>query len=219
MIRAVLFDMDGVLFDTERLGSELSEVAAKLQGCSLDNSSWNSLIGLTMKETADRLAAWCPGMDVKRFSADWREVMLRHVQTYGMPFKPGARELIPRLKENGILLGLCSSNDPVVVHEYLRIAGWKDAFDTVITVERVQRAKPAPDMYLTAAADLCAGPEECAGVEDSPSGIRAVRAAGMLSVMVPDVVPFSDALAPAVDLLIPSLNDFESAVWHKEEIL
>ena len=112
---------------------------------------------------------------------------------------PYADEALAELRRGGCKLALCTSNTPEVVNTYLELAGWADAFDAVITGDLVTKSKPDPEIYLTAAQKLGVRPDECVGVEDSFNGIRSVRAAGMVSVMIPDLLPYGEELAPYVD--------------------
>ncbi len=205
-IRAVCFDMDGVLTDTETLGAGLMTEAVGLQGFQAADSQWISLIGTSWAETCDTLKRWFPALDTQVFLADWQRLTLAWVETHGVPLRPGAAECISRLRQAGIPLALCTSNDPEVVEVYLRLAGWADAFSQVITAREVAHAKPAPDIYLEAARRLQVPPSACAGVEDSPSGLRAVRAAGMYAIMVPDQIPYTPAMAPYADAVLDSLH-------------
>ena len=210
MIRGVCFDMDGVLLDTETLGGVVMREAAALQDCPLTLNQWHSLLGQNMASTRVSLRAFFPGrIDPDRFIRDWCELMLAHIHREGLPFKPHAREVLQHLRQRGICLALCTSNAAEVVAEYLRIAGWEHAFDQVITGEMVASSKPAPDIYLRGAELLGLDPAECAGVEDSYNGVRAVRAAGMYSVMIPDILPWREEVAPFTDTVLASLEELE----------
>ena len=210
MIRGVCFDMDGVLLDTETLGGVVMREAAALQDCPLTLAQWHSLLGQNMASTRVSLRAFFPGrIDPDRFIRDWCELMLAHIRREGLPFKPHAREVLQHLRQRGICLALCTSNAAEVVAEYLRIAGWEHAFDQVITGEMVASSKPAPDIYLRGAELLGLDPAECAGVEDSYNGVRAVRAAGMYSVMIPDILPWCEEVAPCTDAVLTSLGELE----------
>ncbi|MBR6030281.1 MAG: HAD family phosphatase [Clostridia bacterium] len=208
MIRGVCFDMDGVLFDTERLGSRIMCVAASLQGEEMTDRHWRALIGSTMQQTVAQLNVWFPRLDAEQFIRDWKREQLDWVSRNGVPLKPGAAEALETLQAEGIRLSLCTSNDPDVVETYLRLTGWEHTFRPVVTRLMIDRPKPAPDCYLKAAALMGLTPGECAGVEDSPTGIQAVRAAGMLSVMIPDVIPYTESIQPAIDHLLPDLHAF-----------
>ena len=210
MIRGVCFDMDGVLLDTEQLGGVIMREAAALQGCSMTDAQWKALLGQNMASTRVSLRAFFPGrVDPDQFIRDWCELMMARIRREGLPFKPYAREILQRLRQRGIRLALCTSNAAEVVREYLRIAGWEKAFDQVITGEMIDSGKPAPDIYLRGAELLGLPPGECMGVEDSYNGVRAVRAAGMSSVMIPDILPWCEEVAPFTDEVLSSLRELE----------
>lgn len=142
--------------------------------------------------------------------------MLERVRKDGMPLMPGAREALEMLRRRRVATALVTSNGQAVVREYLAISGFAPYFDQVITGEMTQRSKPAPDIYLLGAKLLGLSPAECAGVEDSVNGVKAIRAAGMLCVMVPDVVPYGPELSPYVDVRLDSLHELEQAIFGKE---
>ena len=124
--------------------------------------------------------------------------------------------VFPEYRRRGVATALVTSNGQAVVREYLAISGFAPYFDQVITGEMTQRSKPAPDIYLLGAKLLGLPPAECAGVEDSVNGVKAIRAAGMMCVMVPDVVPYGPELSPYVDVCLGSLHELEQAIFGKE---
>ena len=199
-IRAVLFDMDGVLVDSEPPGKQMMFDAVALQGRTMTEDQWRSLLGATMAATKKAMEEWFPGgFDVDRYRDDWCRLMMDFMVTHGVPKKPFADETLAELRRVGCRLALCTSNTPEVVQTYLELAGWAEAFDVVVTGDLVTRSKPDPEIYLKAAEMLGVPPEACVGVEDSFNGIRSVRAAGMVSVMIPDLLPYSEELAAYVD--------------------
>lgn len=217
MIQGICFDMDGLLVDTERLGAPTSQEASRRQGCTLSDKQLHDMMGVSIATIKGWLLQWFPGrIDPDQWHRDWCRLMLESIRTEGLPLKPHADEALARLKAQGFRLALCTSNAPNVVAEYLQIAGWEDVFDQVITGDMVQSSKPAPDIYLLGAKRLGLTPGQCCGVEDSYNGIRAVRAAGMLSVMIPDLLPYTEACAPFVDHLLDNLSQLETLLSAKE---
>ena len=171
-------------------------------------------VEVTSEEIMDALGD--DGMDPERFVADRCRLMLDYVRREGMPEMPGAREALEALRRRGVKTALVTSNGREVVREYLEISGFGPYFDQVVTGEMVPRSKPDPDIYLLGAKLLSLSPAECAGVEDSVNGVKAIRAAGMLCVMVPDIVPYGPELAPYVDVCLGSLRELEQALFEKE---
>lgn len=217
MIRAILFDMDGLLFDTERMAGRMLNAATQQQGITLTDAQWTQMLSRSLKDINIMLAEWFgDAIDLPRFATDWYNVTLDHMRAHGMPIKDGAAELLPALRARGLKLAICTSNMDKVVREYLAIAGWTELFDEIVAGDTLTRFKPDPEVYLIAAARLGVDPTECVGVEDSVNGVKAIRAAGMTSVMVPDVFPYTDALAPYVDHCLTSLTELEHAIFDKE---
>ncbi len=207
MIQAVIFDMDGVLFDTERLG-----VGQQVQACT--ELGYPIDVSLVMRTMGSSMAAGKEiflrelGTDFPydRMILRWTELMFGFIAKNGIPRKSGVPEVLDTLKARGIKVAVATSNNQEIVENYMRSAGLEDAFDEVVCGDRIQKSKPAPDIYLAAAAALNVPPSRCMGVEDSQNGVRAVRAAGMVCVMVPDLLPFSPALSPYVDHCVETLH-------------
>lgn len=217
MIRGFCFDMDGVLFDTERQGIVILQEAAHRQGAELSDEQWRSLLGVNMAHTRLALLDWFHGrVDPDRFLEDWRVITIEYRRQHGLPLMPGAQQTLDRLRRRGMRLALCTSNAADVVAEYLRLAGWQNVFDQVVTGNMVTRCKPDPEIYLEGARRLGLAPAECVGVEDSVNGVRSVRAAGLYSVMIPDILPYTEDLAPYVDLRLDNLQQLEAALLPKE---
>jgi HAD superfamily hydrolase (TIGR01509 family) len=137
----------------------------------------------------------------------WTELMYEDMAINGIPQKPGIQELLGVLKEKGIKTAVATSNNRSIVENYMEMAGLTNSFDAVVCGDSIQKSKPAPDIYLYAAEKLGAEPSKCMGVEDSVNGVKSVRAAGMVCVMVPDLIPFTIELSPYVDHCVPTLKD------------
>ncbi len=202
MIRAVCFDMDGLLTDTERIGLDVTCRLAQMQGFPVTRAHRDAIAGLTLSRAIARLQEDFPALDGAAIRSLWYDDVLSVVRRDGLPLKPHAREVLRALRRRPVKLALTSSNTQRMVEAYLRLAGWEDAFDLVLHGGMVSRSKPDPELYLLAARLLGLPPEDCAGVEDSPNGVRAVKAAGMVSVMIPDLLPCT-AHEPPLDRLPP----------------
>ncbi|MDO4484292.1 MAG: HAD family phosphatase [Clostridia bacterium] len=215
MIKAFLFDMDGLLFDTESLGLDLLAVVAVKHGFTLSRERQLAMLGATTATNEMQFREWFgDAVDFPRYSSDWCAMMYDYTAQHGVRKMKGAEDALHTLKQRGLKLALCSSSAERMVRHYLSLAGWENMFDAVITGNMVKNGKPAPDIFLKGAEALGVSPDECVGVEDSVNGIRALRAAGMTSVMVPDLIPYTDELSPYVDFCIPSLCELESTIFH-----
>lgn len=203
MIKALLFDLDGVLTDTERLGGKMIDQAARLQGFSITEEEWKPLVGIPMINTAHAIARKHPSADIPRLMEDWKCITLNTVKTNGVPEKEGASALLHYLKGKGFLLGLCTNNTRSVISEYLKLLSWDSLFDVILCADDVKERKPAPDTYLLAASRLSCDPRECAGIEDSTAGLLSVHHAGMHSILIPDLVDVPEDTPR--DITLPNL--------------
>lgn len=211
MISGVCFDMDGVLLDTESLSFPMMRKAIAMQGETLTEVQWQTLLGVNLAHTCASLNTWYQGrVQPEQFFRDWVDVTFDYVHEHGIPKKPGADDILRLLRQQGKKIALCTSNNVQVVEEYLRLASWEGAFDAVITGDQVKQGKPAPDIYLKGAEALGLSPAMCMAVEDSVNGVKSAKAAGMLTVMIPDMLPYTDTLAPYVDHRLDSLMALET---------
>lgn len=200
-VAAVVFDMDGTLLDTEAVHRVTMQAAADALGHTLSDALFRELVGVHRDvNTQTLLAHFGPDFPMEefyrdgdaRFDAMWRA---------GVPFRPGARELLETLKAAGLPLAVATSTASPFAEERLAHSGILDFFATVVTRSDVTRPKPDAEPYLLAAARLGLDPRDCVAVEDSPNGLRAGAAAGMMALLVPDLIPptaETEALATAV---------------------
>jgi HAD superfamily hydrolase (TIGR01509 family) len=208
MIQAVIFDMDGVLFDTERLGLAQQLRACREVGFPVTEELIMRTMGSSMAAGREILLnALGKDFPYEKMIERWTELMYGDMALNGIPQKPGIQELLGVLKEKGIKTAVATSNNRSIVENYMKMAGMENSFDEVVCGDSIQKSKPAPDIYLAAAEKLGTDPLSCMGVEDSVNGVKSVRAAGMVCVMVPDMIPFTKALSPYVDYCVPTLKD------------
>jgi len=210
MIQAVLFDMDGLLIDSERIYAQGVLAVAGGLGCAISEEMLQEALGTTDAVTDAIFARDNPGYDgpaLRRALGDW---LRQGGYDRRMPGKPYAGELLRRLTGRGVPCGLVTSSSRATAENYLRQAGMFDLFSVVVTGDLGLPSKPAPDVYLHAAQQLGIPIGACAVLEDSPNGLRAGRAAGAVTVMVPDLVPYTEALAPVCDHVVQNLMEAEA---------
>lgn len=190
-IQAVLFDKDGTLHDTEKVFYEAWKRAAEEFGGIPDmETTIRDCTGINLVTTKAYWNRKYPDVDFDRYIA-CRNRHFENLVAHGIPVKEGAVELLTYLTAHGYRVGLATSTGAQMAMEHMRRADMLRFFDrdAIITGNMVAHGKPAPDIYLLAAERLGVLPAACIGVEDSPNGIRAIHAAGMRAVLVPDRVP------------------------------
>ena len=206
MIRAVVFDMDGLLVDSELVGLSVMQESGRGQGVELPLDLIRQTLGVTKAFSQDLYHRHYPQLDTEKLFVDFRAMMMQQAEAGKIPLKKGAKELLSALKERGIPCAVASSSPLFIVELYLRKNEIADFFDVLVTGEPGMPSKPAPDIFLKAAQQLNTSPQDCLVLEDSVNGVKAGRAAGMQVGMVPDLVPYSDALAPYCDHVLPDLS-------------
>lgn len=205
MIRAVIFDMDGLLTDSEAIGVEKMVEAGRRQGYELPEDLIIQTVGGTAVHSEAIYHTVFPCLDAKRLFADFRLLMHEAARNGQIPLKKGARELLALLRAKNIPCAVASSSALETVQLYLTQADVLSFFAHVQSGQGGVPSKPAPDIFLLAAAALHTAPEDCLVLEDSINGVKAGRAAGMQVGMVPDLVPYSEALAPYCDFVAENL--------------
>lgn len=207
MIEAVVFDLDGVLLESEEVWDAVREVYVRERGGRYDAEVQRAMMGMSSTEWSRYLhdAAGIP----EEPEAINAEIVRRMLAAYGerLPLVPGAVEVVRRVAER-FPLALASSSNRELIDRALEVSGLAACFRATVSSEEVAHGKPAPDVYLEGARRIGVAPERCAAVEDSHGGIRSARAAGMRVVAVPNPTypPDRDALTQA-DAVIGSLDE------------
>lgn len=188
--KAVIFDMDGVIFDSERLSLICWEKMAEKYQLSGMDEAYPPCIGTNETKTKEIILNYY-GQDFPydAFREEISALFRRMAEKDGLPVKKGVRELLEYLNRNDIPVGLASSTRLAVVTDELKQAGLYGFFRAVTGGDQLKRSKPEPDIYLMACGKLGARPEDTYAVEDSYNGIRSSYSAGMMPVMVPDLLP------------------------------
>ncbi len=203
--QAVIFDMDGLLLDSEFVGLTVMHECGLLQGYDIPVDMVRETIGSNKQSSSDYYHSFFPALDTDRLFLDFKDAMCALAQQGKIPLKKGARELLEAVKGQSIPMAVASSSGQTTIATYLDSVGVTAYFDALITGNGLN-SKPAPDIFLKAAAALNAEPEKCLVLEDSINGIKAGRAAGMTVAMIPDVFPYTDDLATFVDHVLPDLS-------------
>lgn len=195
MITAVVFDMDGLLFDTENVAKVSWIECADEMGIQGIAEIYHLFIGLNR---ADGNALLCQiyGDDfpVLEFRQRATDRFQEKIERDGLPVKTGAREILQWLKDNHVKTALASSSRRDVIQHHLERVGFLDYFQLIIGGNMVEHSKPEPDIYLKACEMLGENPATVAAIEDSPNGIRSSSRAGMIPLMVPDLVEPTEEL-------------------------
>lgn len=183
----VIFDLDGTLIGTERLIVDTCLQTLTDFGHPVSRDFLTTLVGLSEVEGFVRICAHIGvALDAKTFNAAWSRAN-QAAYANGIPLMPGVAELLARLKTAGIPVAVATNSSTAGAWRKLRLAGLADAFVHVVGYDAVPNAKPAPDVFLAAAALLGVPPAACLAFEDSDPGVIAALAAGMTVVHVPDM--------------------------------
>lgn len=197
--KAVVFDMDGVLFDTELIC--LKAWKAVGEDYHIDDIERTAIgcIGLNLTDTkAFFEQKYGADIDFAFFKEECSRHIREAIEKDGLPLKPGVREILTFLKERDCRIALASSTAKSGVLRHIDRAGIREFFEVVIGGDMVEHSKPRPDIYLLACRELGVAPAEAIAVEDSPNGLRSAHAAGMWPVMVPDLI----APTPEIEKLL-----------------
>jgi HAD superfamily hydrolase (TIGR01509 family) len=211
VIAAVVFDLDGVLVDSEAAWAKAREQLVRERGGRWHEGAQRAMMGMSSPEWSrylhEELGVDLPPDEIST------EVVCRLDLLYReeLPLVPGAREAVERLSRWP--LAVASSSNRPLIDLVLELSGLGGFFESTVSSEEVERGKPAPDVYLEAARRLHAGPRRCVAIEDSHNGILAARAAGMRVLAIPNVEfpPGEDALQ-AADAVLESLADVRPEV-------
>lgn len=193
---AVIFDMDGLMLDTERIAKwTFIETCADFD-LAFDEAVYASCVGSNLTRTANILENHFTGFKRKAFMGHWNEKYVENAILKPVPVKNGVKAFLTYLKKSAIPCAVASSTPEVNALRKLENAGLLDFFSALAFGDQVTDSKPHPEIYLTAAARLNVNPERCAALEDSDNGVRAAVNANMLVFQVPDLLhPSAEVLS------------------------
>ncbi len=201
---ALIFDMDGLLLDTERLIRDAMVAVMADMGFAMTGADYADLIGRPEPASRDIMAARFAGLDYDAMRAQVR-ARIRAEWGPQRPVKPGAHDLLAALAQAGIPCAVATSSEQALARAHLGHGGLLGHFSGIIGCDDVARGKPAPDPYLAAAALLGVTPGQALALEDSHNGVRSAHAAGVPVVMVPDLLPATAEMRGMARAVLPDL--------------
>lgn len=211
MIKACIFDMDGVLFDTERLMMEGWLEAGRQMNFTLTDQQLDQMRGSTRAHSCALFEKWFDGrIDYNSVRTICFQYLADCIEKNSVPLKKGLKELLGYLKKHHIPAAVATSTLRKTAAHYWELAGITDFFSATVCGDEVINGKPDPEIFLTAAKKLDIPISKCLIVEDSINGLKAARASGAFSCMIPDLTPYTEDLRPLCDYVYHSLDEIIS---------
>lgn len=198
MLEAVIFDMDGTLFDTEAIYAQ-----GWYKG-GVPHEVYLQMIGMSVVAEKELLTSH--GFDADAVIDGMYAYAAKELEK-NVPLKPGVKEALEWIREKGYRTAVATSSPEERAVKNIEKTGLGDSFDAVVSGFSLEHGKPAPDIFLMTAGKLGIAPENCLVVEDAPNGIRAGKAAGMTAVMIPDRVQPDEEVKALADGMLTSLHE------------
>lgn len=208
MIRGVIFDMDGTMFDTEPISALCWKKAGELTGYKVTDALVNSFLGKNMTAISELLRQeFGPSSDCDAIIEARQNCYKEYIREHGAPHKEGLVSLLKYLREKEIPAAVSTSTDRKTAEMVIKKAGVYEYFDAFVYGDMVERGKPEPDIFWMAAEQIERKPEECLVVEDSPAGVLAGKAAGGFTIFIPDRMILSNEIKEGISAELNNLNE------------
>lgn len=218
-IKAVLFDMDGLMVDTESLSTEAFINSAKAQGYNMTKEETLKVLGFTKANIYQFWIDYFQGTNVdgKKLVDDHYEYIENVLYTVGPEKMPYVEELLKYLRENNYKIAVASSSDTADIKNNLEKTKLEKYIDEIASGAEVENGKPAPDVFLLAAKRLGVDPKDCLILEDSNAGIKAGKASGAMVFMVPDMFTVDKECEDTADRILTNLGEVIGILEGKNE--
>lgn len=216
MIEAVIFDMDGLLIDSEPLWQEAEIMSFKKVGIVLDNEMCLETMGLRVDQVVDHWSYEFPG-NIKDKDAVVKDIMdgvISLVLEKGKP-REGVYKILEFMKDKKVKMAIASSSQLILIKTVVKKFGIEKYFDELYSAEMEEYGKPHPGVYITTAKVLDVTPERCLALEDSFNGLLSAKAARMKCICVPDESIKQSPKIVIADIVLNSLADFNNEHWNK----
>lgn len=207
--KTAIFDMDGLILDSERTVLNIWEKIGEKYGFENIRAYGISVIGKNKKATIDEFER-VYGESGVPYEKELRAVYNEMAQKGEVPLKPNTLELLNAMKSAGMKIAIASSSTREEITSQLGPLGALELFDAIVSGDQVTRSKPDPEIFLKACDALNVQPEESLGLEDSYNGVRSCKASGLYTIMVPDLIAPNDEMKDLADIILPSLKDVQA---------
>lgn len=216
-IKAVIFDMDGLMLDSQKIAFEAWRTAAADHGFDLSDELNLSLAGRSDRDSVKILrSAFGPEFPLEKIRGRARALFFDYANNIGIPVKDGLMEILNFLDKKNIETAVATSTEREECIDVLEKSGLVHRFKVIVCGDEIDKAKPEPDIFLRTSNLLYARPDECIVLEDSTAGIQAAHAAGMITIMVPDLQEPTEETISMVYSVVSSLHE---AILEIENIL
>lgn len=207
MIKAVIFDMDGTMLDTEHVKEEGLKYVGESLNVKIDDQTLTQIRGTNNTRLKEILCNKFEGLDVDKLLDTREKYVEKYFENYPIETKKGLLELLEFLKNHDYKMAVASSSNLEVIKKYLKKVGVIDYFDIIMGGDLVKNGKPDPEIYSKCIEQLNLSREECIGVEDTANGVLSIHRAGMKPIMIPDLEEPSKEIENLVYAKLESLAD------------